>query len=282
MRDVSSAFRARLQLDAGEICELIDLTTLHGAFHWTTANRPLTVDSLVYDPFPGNVHEGVEESSDLGIAVIDFVMANTGDLFASLMSGGDFAMSSLQINRIFTDTPDLDRMPLYIGQIGDYAYTRREIIGQARNRWQSLAVMWPYYSYGDFCGWRFGGDGCGFNTASITLIVSSATVVTASCTQFNIAFAAGYLSNSYANGRFDFGRLTVTGGVNSGSVRTIRSHVSDILALSHPLPINSFSNMTLEIFPGCRKRRIEDCTSLYNNVRNHLGWEWIPIQENAF
>jgi uncharacterized phage protein (TIGR02218 family) len=285
MRDVSSAFFARLQGD-GELVELIDLETRNAAFRWTTSNNRLfaTLSGNLHEylPFPGGTPGGIEESSDLGVSVIDFIMANTGDIFPSVMAGGDFAASDLRITRVFADTPDLGRMQIYEGKIGDYSYDRKAVTGQARNRWKGIATQWPYYTYQDLCAWRFGGVGCGFNTASITLSINTSEVIVGSSTAVNIRLQNGVLSNSFANGRFDFGRFTVTGGVSSGQARTIRVHTGDLLALSYPLSLTDLSHISFDIFPGCRKRLVNDCTSLYNNAENFLGFPWIPIQETAF
>lgn len=284
MRTSNAAFQAKLQGDGGTLVELIDLeTTIGGNFHWTTCNQPVTYTlsgvATVYEPFPGSVPRGIEESSDLGVAVIDFIVANTGDLFKKLLESNDFGDATLKVGRVFVDTPDLHRMPYYEGKIGDFSYDRKQLMGQARNQWKSLGIKFPYYNYQDKCAWRFGGTGCGFNTASVTLSV--ATLNASSSSLLILVLNSGALS-SYSAGRFDFGRLTITGGVNSGQVRTIRTHTGDMLGLSHPLAINSYAGMTLSIFPGCRKRLKEDCTSTYNNAENFLGFPWIPIQEQAF
>lgn len=269
----------------GQMVELIDLDCRNASFHWTSANNRILATlsgSLVsYLPFPGGVPQGIEESSDLGVSVIDFVMANTGAVFSAIMAGGDFAAASLRVSRVFADTPDLDRMYIYIGNIGDYSYDRDTVTGQARNRWKSIGIQWPYYTYQDRCAWRFGSTGCGFDTSSVTTAVATNQVLPISDT-LNIYVNTGIISNSYASGRFDFGRLTVKTGANSGQVRTIRAHTGDLLSLSYPLSVNSMTGLSFDIFPGCRKRLIDDCTSLYDNVENFLGFPWIPIQEQAF
>ena len=107
MRNVSSAFQARLQ-QGGQLVELIDLDCRNASFHWTTANNrlfaTLSGDTVEYLPFPGGVPNGIEESNDLGVSVIDFVMANTGEVFSAIMAGGDFAAAGLRISRVFADT----------------------------------------------------------------------------------------------------------------------------------------------------------------------------------
>lgn len=285
-RDVSSAFYERLQWDGLNLATLIDLEATGQSFHWTSANDEMfyTLSGTLtkYDPFPGQTLKGLKQTNDLSVSVIDFVAANTGDLFSALMDTSDLDFADIKIGRVFIDTPDLGRMETYQGRLGDYSYDRASIAGSARNRWNSARVKWPYYNYQDNCAWRFGGRGCGFDTSSITLTFSSGNIVVGSTTTLAIRMQDGTLSNSFADERFNFGRLTVTDGPNSGHVRTIRAHSGDLLELSHELPVNSFATFDFEIFPGCRKRRIADCKSLYNNEDAFLGFPWIPIQEDAF
>ena len=199
-----------------------------------------------------------------------------------MLESDDISHATIFIERVFADTPDLGRMPYFEGDIGNYSYNRNTIQAQARNKWGGLAQQFPYYTMKDTCTWRFGGPGCGFDTSSITLNVPVDSIEVSSCTTINILLGSGTLQGSYSDDRFSFGRLTVTDGVNSGFDRSIRSHTGDLLRLSHPLPVNSFSFMAFDIYPGCRKRLLEDCHSLYDNSSAFLGWPWIPIQEDIF
>jgi uncharacterized phage protein (TIGR02218 family) len=280
----TSAFYTRMQADHAQVAYLIDLEVPNYSWHWTTSNHRITYSlsgaPTVYEPFPGQTISGIEDGSDLGVSVIDFVVANTGDIFRKLLASQDLDMAALKVGMVFVDTPDLGRREQYVGKLGEYSYDRLQLSGQARNLWHSADVNFPHYNYQDNCVWRFGSVGCGFNVASITLAIGS--VVVGSSTTWNLLLNSGTISASFDNSRFDFGRVTVTDGVNSGHIRTIRAHTGDLLALSHPLPISSFTNMKLSIYPGCRKREIADCHSLYNNSANFLGFPDIPIQEDAF
>jgi uncharacterized phage protein (TIGR02218 family) len=280
----TSAFYTRMQQENIQTAYLIDLEIPNYSWHWTTSNHRITYtlsgNSTLYEPFPGRTIQGIEEGSDLGVSVIDFVMANTGDVLPKLLSASDLDMATLRVGMVFPDTPDLGRREHYVGKIGEYSYDRLKMTGQARNLWNSADVNFPHYNYQDNCVWRFGSNGCGFDVTSVTQAIGS--VVVSSSTTWNLLLNSGTISASFANGRFDFGRVTITDGVNSGHIRSVRVHTGDLLALSHPLPISSFTNMKLSIYPGCRKRRIEDCHSLYNNTENFLGFPWIPVQEDAF
>jgi len=282
----NTPFFTRLQADNVSLCELIDLETNGPSFRWTTANQPITYTLsgtlTEYSPFPGKTIGGVKESTDLSVSIIDFIVANTGQIFSDLIVSNDFDMATINVGRVFTDTPDLGRMEIFQGKLGDFSYDRNQISGQARSQYGSANTRWPYYNYQDTCIWKFGGTGCGFDTSSVTLTLGLASFDLGSSTTLNILLASGTLTGSFSNGRFDFGKFTVTDGVNSGHQRTVRAHTGDLLFLSHPLPINSLTNIAGTIFPGCRKRRVNDCVSLYNNAKNFVGFEWIPIQEDAF
>lgn len=282
----NTAFFTRLQADNVNMVEIIDLEAAGPNFHWVSAPDPLTYTLsgtlTEYLPFPGQTITGVKESSDLAVSVIDFVVANTGDLVNDLLKSNGFDMATIKVGRVFPDTPDLGRMEIYHGQLADFSYNRMQISGQARNQYGSANNRWPYYNYQDTCIWRFGSEGCGFDTTSVTLNLATTSIDTASSTTINILLSSGTLTGSFPDGRFDFGRFTVTDGVNSGNARTIRQHTGDLIKLSHPLPVNSFANMAASIFPGCRKRRVIDCISTYDNGENYVGFEWIPIQEDAF
>jgi uncharacterized phage protein (TIGR02218 family) len=278
MRSVNSAFWQRLQGKNINIAELIELTTTFGTFRWTTANAPLVSSGHTFDPFPGAASRGAEESTDLGIGNMDFVVANSGPINTQLMANQlDFA--SVIVSRVFVDTPDLGRLYVFRGNLADLSYTRQVITGQARNIFNGVTGRFPYHTYQDTCVWRFGSAGCGINTSSYTV---STSIVPSSSTPLTLLASSGGISGRYESGRLDRGRLTVLTGPNSGQVRTVRANSGDFIVLSHPLPYSVTSGFAFEVFPGCRKRIIDDCTSLYNNQTRALAFPWIPRAESAF
>lgn len=281
----NTAFYQRLQGDQVDICDVLDVTLPTGeAFHWTTANGEITYTlsgaPTIYHPFPGKTVRGTEEGMKMAVSVVDFIIANSGDALQGQLLNGDFAMAKVLIGRVFTDTPDLGRYEVYDGKVGDFSYNRQEITGQARNLWKGLNVQWPFITYNDHCGWKFGSTPCGYNTSSVTVVVSAINV--GSSTALDILCPSGTLSSSWANGRFEFGRATVTFGANSGQVRTIRTHTGDLLSMSHPLPYSDMTSMQLSIWPGCSKRLIIDCKSIYGNSKHALAFPWIPAKETAY
>ena len=277
-RGVSSAYFDRLQEDSVTVVELIELVGSTRQWYWTTANHTIVSSDQTYDPFPGRSGKGLEESIDLGISVIDFVIANSGGDFDLLLDTNNLDFADLSIRRIFPDTPDLDSMNIFKGRLGDFSYDRRMVSGQARNAFNGVQIKWPYYTYMDQCAWRFGSTGCSFDTSSITITNSLLLDVD----RLAVSVNSGTLTQSYSNDYFTKGRITFLDGINSGEVRTIRAHSGEVLELSHELPSSVAAGAGFDLYPGCRHRLIEDCLSKYNNSSNFLGFPWIPRQEQAF
>lgn len=282
MTFVNSAFFERLQReDVGNLVEIIQLQGKGFDELYTTCNQEvfatLSGTLRMYRPFPGNVAGKIQSTTDLTVATLEFFAASSAAAnLLGLLHANQLDDADLIVERVFTDTPDLDRMPVYRGKVGNITFNRNGMKGQGRNIWDSYRTVWPYYTYGDGCAWRFGGAGCGFNTTSVTQVVSPAGWNPTSSS------VIGLYCNSIGDkidGYFDFGRITFLNGANSGQVRTIRDHAGPALRLSHRLQFAPESGTLFSIYPGCRKRRVDDCTSKYNNARNFNGYWTTPIPE---
>ncbi len=279
MTVVSSAFWLALQGDSPNICEMIELSTVNGTYRWCVSDAPRVSSGQTYDPFPGGASRGAEESTTLKIGTINFTVANTGDL-PKILKSNALKGAEVYVFRVFVDTPDLGRLPVFRGQLGDITANRLAITGEARNLFQGIASRFPYYTIQDTCNWKFGGVGCGINTSSVT--VGSVGVNVASSTAIFLRATGSALVNSYAPGQLERGRVTMLTGPNSGAVRSVRVNSGDMVFLSHSLPFPVQSGDCFSIYPGCRKRLIDDCTSKFNNSGRFLGAPWIPKQEQAY
>lgn len=268
---VNSAFWAALQLDHVPLCELFEITHATGTYRYTTANHPLVSSGNVYTPFPGASGDGVEESTDLGIGNVGFALANSGTLPGELTNAHAMRHTRMVAYRVFTNSPDLGRLYYFDGTIGDYVVNRAQVRGEIR---AIPSQGWPYYTYQDNCVWKFGGFGCGINTSSFTV---AGSLNVASSTRFVIRAAAGTLANSFGPDTLQFGRVTITSGVNSGQRRAIFSNTGDLITLSHVLPFShEAAGVTFSFHRGCRKRLVADCTSLFNNTSAFLGFPHTP------
>jgi uncharacterized phage protein (TIGR02218 family) len=278
MRSVSSAFWLALQQEQVRVAELIELSVPSGVLRWTTANHVLVSSGNSFAPLPGAAGRGAEESTDLGVGTIEFSVVNSGE-FRTLVFGDSLLNAPLTVSRVIVNSPDIGRLWVFRGKLGDISYNRDEVSGQARNLFNGVAESFPNETYQDYCVWRFGSAGCGYDTSSITV---SAGFNAASSTPLVVVASEGTLAGSYSPSYLERGRLTVLTGANSGQVRTIRTQTGDMMGLSHSLPYAISSGDTFSVYPGCRKRWAEDCASKYNNTVNFLGFPWIPRREQAY
>jgi uncharacterized phage protein (TIGR02218 family) len=278
VRTISAALQTALRQDAVNIADLIELTTPTQTYRWTTSNIPIVSSLQTYDPFPGRAARGAEESTDLGIGYMDFSVVNSGQI-KELIDANQLDFASVVISRVVVNSPDIGRLYMFRGKVADLSFTRDLITGQIRNIFNGVTGTFPYNTYKETCDWRFGSTGCGINTSSYTI---SSSIAASSSNPLILLATSGGISVGYAPGRLDRGRLTVLTGANSGQVRTIRACSGDLMILSHPLPFSVSSGFSFSVHPGCRKRVVDDCRSLYNNVSRALGFPWMPKNEQAF
>lgn len=276
--DVSSAMWAYLQRDNPDLCEIITLMTDVGTYLFTTNNKPIMRSDGTYNPFPVGATKGAEESVTLQIGTVGFSIVNTGD-FGRLARAGLLNESEVLVRRCPVNSPNLGSVSLFRGKLADIMFDRNKISGTARNAFQSANINWPYYTYMDTCVWKFGSTGCGLNVSSYTMALA---IDASSSNPIQLLVASGTLTQSFAPGQLERGRVTIITGQNSGQVRAIRVHTGDMLLLSHTLPYAPTSGDQLHLQRGCRKRFETDCTSQYNNANRFLGASWMPRQEQAF
>lgn len=282
MISVNSAFDARLEEDVvGTLVSLVEVEGAGFTEFYTTANQELfaTLSGQLreYKPLPGQASGNIQSATDLSVSTMEFTLAASAAAnLLSLLPANNLDAATIRIYDVFADTPDLGRMAVYIGKIGDFGWNRTAVKAQGRNVWDSRFLEFPYYTYGDGCFWRFGSPGCGIDTSSYTIVVSPSRLAVSSCSRIGLwVNSLGTVPDGY----YDFGRVTFTGGVNSGQIRAVRNHLGQSLQLSHALPYDPQSGDAMTLFPGCRKRFFADCTSKYNNARNYNGYQTIPIPE---
>jgi len=286
MQNVNSDFWQKLQEDAVELVTVIDLITVNTTFHWTLGNEPITAPfsgvDTEYEVGPIRSDLRQKQSSDLSVENAGFGVANSGDVLSALLEVEDLDFASLNVRRVFADTPGLGFLQIFEGQIGDQSHDRNNISLNVRNRWQSLSREWPHYRYQDTCIWRFGGAGCGFDISTVTLTFTEGDLITGSSDRIALRFQNMTLIGSFDNDWFALGKLSFSSGKNAGVIRTIRSHSGDLIQLSRPLPFPVHSTDVFSMAPGCRKRLVADCASKYNNVQSgYAGFRWIPILEDG-
>lgn len=79
-----------------------------------------------------------------------------------------------------------------------------------------------------------------------------------------------------SNGYFDYGRCTMTSGLNNGLSMDVKSYVPGQWVLQLPFPYVVAPGDTYSMTPGCNKLATSDCKTKFNNIVNFRGFPYKP------
>lgn len=129
-----------------------------------------------------------------------------------------------------------------------------------RNYWQSL------------CRWTLFDAGCALSQVSFA---SSGTAQAGSTQSQIVTTGLGF-----ASGYFALGQITMTGGLNSGFRRMVKSFDGTTMFLIAPFPFAIAPGDAFTAYPGCDKTG-STCLNKFNNFVNFGGEDLIPAAEAA-
>lgn len=76
---------------------------------------------------------------------------------------------------------------------------------------------------------------------------------------------------------FTAGKITFTSGLNAGlSMEVKQSTAAGVITLHQFMPFELVAGDTYSMYAGCTKRKAEDCIAKFDNVLNHLGFDFLP------
>lgn len=243
----------------------VDTTVL--AF--TSHDADVTVSSVLYRAASSGIFSAIQTKSDLGIDTID--LAGFGSSYIALtdIRAGKWDKAAFEIIVFNPLAPANGSVIKRAGWLG------QSII--QRNSWQfelqSLARILHAnvgLTSSPTCRNDLGDSMCQVNLASHT-VTGSITSVTNRKT-----FADS--SRSEADAHFTGGKLTWTGGANSGLSFEVKTWTASTktFVLYQSTPFTVSNGDTYSVHRGCRKRLIEDCKTIFNNVANFDGEYYLP------
>lgn len=184
------------------------------------------------------------------------------DLLAGLW---DFAAVEIfQINR---EDHSMGTLPLRSGTLGEVRTGRANFSAELRGLTQQLQQTIGRV-YGVLCDADLGDTRCGVALAGFT--VAGTVTAVSDAANFTASALAG------AAGLYNYGKITFTGGANTGLAMEVRNHASGgVLTLQLPMPYAVAINDTFSIHPGCDKT-IATCQATFSNIANHRGFPHVP------
>lgn len=243
-------------------------------FGFSSFNRSLLIDGLLYEAASGFTPSALATSADLAVdnmevtGVLSSETITEVDLLAGLWDG-----ASVEIFEVNYADLAQGRMLLRTGTIGDVTAGRNAFTAELRSLTQSLQQPVGRV-YAAACDARLGDARCGIDLPAIT-VTGTVTSVT-SARQFTDAARAEPAD------WFGAGLVTFTSGANEGLSMEVRDFSSGgIFVLHLPMPYGIAAGDEYSAAPGCRKRRTEDCGAKFSNVIHFRGFPDVPLNDKV-
>lgn len=272
------------RLDAGNfrMADLFTITLLGGqAIRLTSADIALTVNGFTHQPA---IIKRTRTRAVLGIEVdtMTLTISPTADLtvlgnpFLQAVHAGALDGAEVLVERIFMEswgnTATAGFVHLFEGSVASPLVDGAKAVIKVKSMTDQLNVMMPRNLFLPSCGRVLYRSGCGVDRA---LYATGGIVLSGSN---KTALLAGL---NKPDGYFNQGYMMFTSGLNSGVIRTIKSHTMNLLNLSLPLAYLPAAGDTFTVYPGCDKT-LATCSAKFNNIIKFRGFPWIPVPETAY
>jgi uncharacterized phage protein (TIGR02218 family) len=254
-----------------------ELTTL--AFCWrverrdgvclgfTSHDRALAIDGLVYRSAPGMLPSAVSVSADFDSSTLDVSGALTSDSISEEdLAAGRWDRAAVSLFLVDWQDPDGERAALARGELGDVAVKANGFEAELRGP-AALLERAVVEQTSPECRAELGDRRCRVDMAArvrTTRAVSmpaEAVVAVAEATAEPSAYA--------------FGRLRWIGGANSGLESPIVASEGSQLTLQEPPPFAVVEGDLVEIREGCDKS-FATCIGRFANAENFRGEPHLP------
>jgi len=270
MREIPAGLAAHLAEGATTLCRCWSLTRRDGAvLGFTDHDGPLSFDGIAFAAVTGL--EAAESASELGFAVGGGEVS--GALLAAGLNEADLARGLYDDARVsiwLVNWADISQRMLletgFVGEIrrGDGGFSA-EVRGLAKAFDEERGRL-----YMRSCSADLGDARCGVALTAVDALVASS--------DGRLGLTAPTLAG-FADGYFTGGRLTFTGGANTGFATEVKRHgaagglVSLLLWQAPPAPI--VAGDAFSVSAGCDKS-FATCRAKFGNGINFRGFPHIP------
>ncbi len=248
-------------------CWKVTLTN-NAVFCFTDHVDDLTVNGLTYIAATGYTPSAIASNSTLAVdnleiqGVIDSTVLTEDDL-----QSGQWDFANVEIFQVNYLNLAAGVIKQHRGKLGEVKMGRVTFVSELRGLSQQMQQ-----TIGDLytptCRANLGDAKCGVNLAAITVNGTVSTV-----TDKRVFTDATRLESA---GYFDGGLLSWTSGLNTGLGMEVKSFLGGVFTLYLPMYYQILPTDTFTVYPGCKKRFVEDCTAKFNNAVNFRGEPHVP------
>jgi uncharacterized phage protein (TIGR02218 family) len=237
------------------------------ALGFTSHDRDLKIDGLVYRTAPGMLPSAISVSDDFDSSSLDVSGSLSDESISEAdLGSGRWDRASIALFLVDWEDPDGERLPLVRGELGDVSVRANGF--EAELRGPAALLDRPVVEQtSPECRAELGDKRCRVDMAGRVRL----TRVTANPQEDAIVVAAAPAEpNAYA-----FGRLRWIGGANSGLESLIAQSDGPRLKLREPPPFAIGEGDLVEIREGCDKS-FATCRTRFANAVNFRGEPHLP------
>lgn len=234
---------------------------------FTTHDRDLAIDDLVYRAAPGMLPSAITLSDGFDAAALEVSGALASEAISEAdLKAGRWDGAAVSVFMVDWQAPEGDQVPLARGQLGDVSIDGNGFSAELRGPTAPLDAPVVEQTSPE-CRARLGDKRCRVDMAARTRVTRIAAVPGAETVDVESAAAE---ANAYAYGRLRWGS-----GANSGLASEILSSAGTRLQLREPPPFPAGVGDLVEIVEGCDKR-LETCSARFANAVNFRGEPHLP------
>lgn len=268
-KTISANLKTHLQGEVLTVCTLWKVIRTDAAVYGFTDNsRDVTYNGVTYLAGTGHTPSSISTTVGTNVdnlevqALLDSNSITAADLEAGLW---DFAVIEIMLVN-YNSLAD-GHMTLRKGWIGSVRAGRSAFSAELRGMMQPLQQVIGRI-YAPACDATLGDTRCAVVIASYT--------VTGSVTTATSARVFTDTTRAEADGYFDGGVITWTGGLNSGYEMEVKtSTAAGVITLQQGMPFATVIGDTYSLKAGCDKT-LATCKTKFNNVVNFRGFPHVP------
>jgi uncharacterized phage protein (TIGR02218 family) len=271
MRSIPTALAAHI---AGEVTTLATCWRIKRqdgiVLGFTTHDRPLRINGVVYRAAGGFVPSTMESSSGLDVDNLDIegILADAALSRADLLAGR-YDLAEVEIFLVNWAAPSAGAVMLKTGLLGDAVLKDVDFTVEVRGLSQLLqADIGEVYS--PECRANLGDHRCKVRLAAFR--VTGAVTAVADSETFSDA------RRGETDGWFDYGRLAWLSGANAGLECDVKNFTGGEIVLAEPMRGQIAAGDRYEMTAGCDKR-FATCRAKFSNSRNFRGEPAVPGQD---
>ena len=236
------------------------------ALGFTTHDRDLVIDGLVYRAAPGMLPSSVTLSDGFDADTLDVQGALASDSITAVdLAAGRWDGASVALFMVDWEAADGERLAIARGELGEVSIRGDSF--EAELRGPTALLERPVVEQtSPECRARLGDDRCRVDMAERTRLTRIVEVVD----DETVVVADAAAGDAYA-----YGRLRWIGGANSGLASAIRRSQGPQLTLREPPAFVAAAGDLVEIAEGCDKR-LATCSARFANAVNFRGEPHLP------